>query len=186
METRVKISQFAQKLKTSLNNFGRKSFTANILGSESVANHNIALLGFNNQIRSNFGQDIVQHRTRGLPVIDRTCELLFARPPIARIFGTTKCVFKPNNNGFIATGDLKHRMPLISIAIFSLFCVANIDAAFSIYKTCKISNLGNCMFGFKSNDFPHVYPFVNYFTVVNENVHGERLSEKDPQGYAIV
>lgn len=186
METRIKISQLTQQHQALLSNFGRKSLAANILGSESVANHNIALFLFDNQIWFNYRQQIIQHGTSCLPVINRSSEFLFARPSIARVFGSAKSILKPYYELFIAACNLEHRMPLIAVTIFSLFCMANIYTSLTVYKASEISDFCNRMISLKVNNFTHMNPFINYYTVINEKVHAERLNEKATKVDAIV
>jgi hypothetical protein len=181
METRVKISHFTHQHKALLDNFGRKSFASNILGCESISNHNIALASFDDEIWLNQWQYIVQHWAGCLPVINRACELLFTRPSISRIFRSAKVIFEPYYKLFIATSYLEHAMPLKAVAIFALFYIANIQAALSINKASEICDLSNIMIGEEFNYFSHEFPFINNIAVINEEVHAERLSEKNLQ-----
>jgi len=182
MEARVKISHFTHKQKTVGDNFVRKSFATNILGSEAVSQHNIALFLLDDEIRFNDRQNIVQHWASSLPVINRSGELLFTGPSISRIFRTAKSIFKPYYDFLVATSYFKHAMPLKAIAIFALFNIANIQATFSVNKACKISYLPNFVMCSEIYDFPHDYPLINNYTVINEKIHGERLSEKTRKG----
>ena len=181
METRVKISQFTQQKKALLINFGRQSFASNIFGSESIANHNIALFLLNYEIWLNQWKNIIQHWSSSLPVINWARKFLFTCPSITRVLRSTECGFEPNNKLLITTGYLETRMPLITVAVFALFCVANINATLTVDKTSKISNFCNSVISFEVNNFTHKYPFVNNYTVINEKVHAERLNEKGPR-----
>jgi hypothetical protein len=42
------------------------------------------------------------------------------------------------------------------------------------------------MISLKVNNFTHMNPFINYYTVINEKVHAERLNEKATKVDAIV
>ena len=188
MEARVKISKFTQEQKSLLINFIRQSFAANVFGSEPVSNHNIALFTFNYQEWLNQWQNIIKHWSSCLPVVNWSSKFLFTSPSISGVFGTTKCIFQPDYKRFIAACNFKHRVPLITCAIFSLFGMTNVDAAFSIYKASQISNFSNCVSSFKVDNFSHKYPFINYYIVTNEKVYAERLNGWDSylQGYAKV
>ena len=181
METRVKISHLTHQYKALLDNFGRKPFASNILGCESISNHNIALASFDNEIRHDQGQYIVQHWASCLPVINRSSEFFFARPSVSRIFRSTKRIFEPYYEFFIAARYLEHAVPLKAVAIFALFYIANIQAAFAINESSEICDLSNTMIGEEFNYFSHEFPFVNNITVINEKVYAERLSEKNLQ-----
>lgn len=187
MEPRVKITQLIHKLKTLMINFIGKSFAANIFGSESIAYHNVALFSFNDQIWLHQWQNIVQHWTSCLPIIDRSCELLFACPSIARVSGSSKGILQPNNKFFIAACYFEHGVPLHSRAIFTLLNMAYIYASLSIDEACKISYLSDIMISFKFNNFTHELPFVYSSIALNENkIYAERLSGMAPFGDAIV
>lgn len=179
METRVKISHLTQKHKTLLSNFWRQSFAPNIFGRESVANHNVALFLFDYEILFNKWQNIIQHWTSCLPVINRAIKSFFTRPSISRIFRTTKSIFKPYYEFFITACNLKKTMPLKTVAIFALFNMAYVQATFSINEPSKISNLPDFMIGIEFNYFSHELPFVYNSIALNENkIYAERLSER--------
>lgn len=179
MKARVKIPHFTHKFKALLDNILWKPFTTNIFGCESISDHNIALVFFDNKIWSNQWKNIIKHLPRSLPVKHWTRKCLFSGPSISRIFRTTKSIFKPYYEFFIATSYLKHAMPLKTVAIFALLDMANIQATFSVNKSCEISYLPYLMTGDEFNYFTHEYPFVYYIIVVNEKEgHRERLSER--------
>jgi hypothetical protein len=187
MESRVKISHFTQKHKSLLDYFGWQSFVSNIFGSETISLHNIALFLFDYKIGFNNRQQIVQHRASRLPIINRTSEFLLACVSISRIFGTTKSIFKPYYKNFIAARYFKTGMPLKAIAIFALFNIAQIEATFTVYKTCKISDLPYLMTCIESNYFSHEFPFVYNSITLNEyEIHAERLNPEAAKADAIV
>ncbi len=179
MEARVKIPHFTHQLKSLLANFGRKSFAANIFGSESISDHNFALVLFDDQISLNQWQKVIQHGSRSLPVINWSRKFLFTRPSVSRVLRASESVLKPHNYFFITARYLKHAMPLNAISIFALFYIAYIEASFSVNKPCKIRGLPCLMYCVKCNYFPHNAPLFNNSIVAKEkSVHGERLNEK--------
>lgn len=186
METRVKITKFYNEKMATLSNFFRQSFTANVLACSSIFLHNFALFLFDDEIGLNQWKNIIQHWSSCLPVVYWSRKFLLTGPSVSRIFMSTKHFFKPDNQLFIAASYLKHAMPLITTAILSLLGTTNIYATFSIDNTCKISDFCDRVISFKKNSFSHEFPFDNYYTVINESVHAERLNEKALKGDAIV
>jgi hypothetical protein len=178
MPARVKIPQFTQKCKALLVNFGRQSSTANILGSESIADHNVALFALNDEILLNKWNQVVQHWTGCLPIVNWPSELLLTSPSISRIFRAAKSIFKPYYELFVAARYLKHAMPLKATAIFALFYIANIEASFAVYKPRKISDLRYLMLCNEFYYFTHISPIVSNSIMLNEGkVYRERLNE---------
>lgn len=178
MKTRVKSTKFDNQHMTLARDFLRQSFAANVFAGYSISSHNIALFLFNNKIRFNQWKNIIQHWSSCLPGIDWSRKLFLACPSITRLFITSKYFFKPYNQLFITTRYLKHAMPLMTVAIFSLLCITDINATFSINDTSKIGDFRDGMICFKKNIFCHELPFNDYYTVIIEKVYVERLNEK--------
>lgn len=193
MPTRVKSAHFSNQFKAFSNDVFGQSLATYILAGQSVAHHNFTLGLFNNEVGKNKWANIVEHLASCLPVIDGSSERLFACPSIARIFLSAKNFLKPYDQCFIAARNLEHRMKLKTVSILALFDLAKIKAAFTVYYSSKIRDLSNGLVFIKDNYFGHDKPFIvlnDYdYIIINEQcdeVHAERLSEKDPQGYAIV
>lgn len=187
METRVKVTNLTQQFKTNLSNFWGESFAANILGCESISTHNIALSPFDNEIWFNKWQQIIQHSTSSLPIVNGSSEFLLTSPSISRIFRATKSIFKPYYEFLVAASYSQEAMPLKAAAIFALFNIAYIQTAFAVNESCKISYLPNLMICTEFNYFSHEFPFVYNSLTINEyKINGERLSEKTSKEDAIV
>jgi len=181
MKARVKISYYFKQFKSLFGNRVRKPFASNIFACKSIFNHNFTMRFFDNKIFFNFWKKIIKHFSCGLPVKNWSTKCFFTSPTISRIFRTSKSIFKPNNKTFITTGNFKHGMPLIAIAILTLFGASDIEAPFSINKTCQIRNFSNRMFCFENNFSSHDHLFFYYNTIINEKqylVRVERLNEK--------
>ncbi len=186
MKTRVKISHFRHALKALFGFPIVKSLAPYVLTCVSVLSHNFGLAFFYDQVWVNNKNNIVEHGSSCLPVINRTSEFLLACPSVSRVFGSSKSILQPDNQGFLTVCDFNHRVPLEAVPVFALFNSANIETTFSVYDSRKVSQLFDCVFGLELNYFSHKYPFVGNIAVINEKVHAERLSERGPKGYAIV
>src|SRR5690554_1518593 len=178
MKARIKVTHFFKQFQTSLVNRLWKSFTYYVIARRSVCSHNFALRFFNNEIRKNIRQNVIQHFPCSLPVKNWSTECFFASPSISRIFRTSKSIFQPNNKAFITTCNFEHGMPLITRPVFPLFSMSDVEAPFSIHNTSKICKFGNRMFGFKKYFFRHVENIKDRMVVNVKLIHRERLNEK--------
>ena len=187
MESRIGSSHFNHMDSALEANLFRKSLATDIFTGSSIYFHDSALITLDNEKRLNEGQNIIQHWSRSLPVINWTSKFFLTCPSISGIFRTSKGLFKPYNQFLIAISYFKECMPLEAVAVFALFYSAYIKAALSIYNSSQISYLLNGMTCFEFDDFTHGSPFVYNSIALNEiKVHAERLSEKAQQWDAIV
>lgn len=186
MESRVKSTKFDNQQMTVARSFFWQSLAAYVFTGSSISFHNIALFLFNNKIWLNQWKNIIQHWSRSLPVVYWSRKLLLASPSIARVFMAAEYILEPYNQFLIAAGYFKHAMPLITISVLSVLSITNIYASFSVNKTSKVCDFCDRMISFKVNSFSHELPFDNYYTVINEEVHAERLNEKALYRDAIV
>lgn len=181
METRVKISNFVHQFKTSDVYGFTKPFASNIFTGEPILNHNLTVRSFDYKIFMNLRKNVIQHFSSCLPVKYRPGKSSFACPSISRILRTAKSFFQPQNKNFITASYFKHRVPLITAAIFTLFNISDVEASFSVNNSRKVSDFFCSVIGSKENFSSHKMSLVLDHMIINERgikSHRERLSEK--------
>lgn len=187
METRIQLPQLCHKTSTSFDHMIGKSSAANVVTRIPILSHYGTMRFFYNESVIEWKKNIVEHWSSSLPGKNWAAKSLLARPSISFLSSSSKGFFKPINKDFITRCNLKHAMPAMIAAIFMLFGFAYVEATFSVNDSGKICPIFGGLIHMKNNFLCHNAPFVYNRIVLNERkVHAERLSEKDPKGYAIV
>ena len=182
MKSRIKFSDLFHETKSFFISFFRKNFGSTKSTGFSKFHHYFTMFLFNNKVRVNVWQNIIQKRSACRPSVSWSFKSFFRCISISAITGFSKNIIQPINQCYFCISNRNYGMKVVTSILLFIGYGSYIEASFSIYNSSEISPVFKSLVFSKISKDRHINSLVNHYSILNQskiNVQADRLSEKD-------